>query len=137
MKLSIILFLLILMLSGSAMAELTVIANESVPVNELSANDIKQIFTGKKRSWDNGDIIAPAALVSGESHEAFLSRFIEKSRMQFRTHWKKLVFTGQAQALKEFESESDLVEFVAGTKGAIGYIDSASPHKNVKAIAVK
>ena len=137
MKFSIILFLLILMSGIPAMAELTVIVNESVSTDELSANDVKQIFTGKKRSWGNGDIIVAVALMSGEIHEDFLKKFIELSRMQFRTYWKKLVFTGQAQSLTEFDSEKDLVAFVAGTKGAIGYIDSATPHDNVKAVVIK
>ena len=119
------------------MAETTIIINESVPVDELSMNDVKQIFTGKKRSWENGDIIIPAVLTRGETHENFLTKFTQKSRMQFRTYWKKLVFTGKAQALNEFGSESDLVEFVAGTKGAIGYIDSDSPHKGVKVVKIK
>lgn len=137
MKTSIILFLLILILSSSAMAETAVIINESVAADELSISDVKQIFMGKKRSWDNGDIIVAAALTSGDTHEIFLKKFIEKSRMQFRTYWKKLVFTGKAQALNEFSSESDLVAFVASTKGAIGYIDSATPHQGVKVVKIK
>ena len=137
MRYSIILFFLIFSLSSSAIAEPTVIVNKSVHVDELNTNDVKQIFMGKKRSWENGDIIVAAVLESGETHENFLKKFIEKSRMQFRTYWKKLVFTGKAQALNEFGSESDLVAFVADTKGAIGYIDSASPHENVKVITIK
>ena len=137
MRSSIIIFFLILILSSSAMDEPTVIVNESVSVDTLSMDDVKQIFMGKKRSWENGDIIVAAVLESGETHENFLKKFIQKSRMQFRTYWKKLVFTGKAQALNEFDSDNDLVTFVANTKGAIGYIDSASPHKGVKVVAIK
>lgn len=137
MKYPIIIFFLILILSGSAMAEPAVIVNESVPVDELSRDDVKQIFTGKKRSWENGDIIVAVVLKSGQTHESFLKNFIQKSRVQFRTYWKKMVFTGKASALKEFGSESELVAFVASTKGAIGYIDSASPHTGVKVLSIK
>lgn len=137
MKFSIILFISILIYTGSAIAEPTIIVNESMPVNELSKNDVKQIFIGKKRNWENGDSIIPVILKAGETHKTFLMKFLHKSEAQFKTYWKKLVFTGRGQAPQEFKTESELVEYVAKTKGAIGYIDSASLQEGVKQISIK
>jgi hypothetical protein len=36
-----------------------------------------------------------------------------------------------------FATEAELVAFVAATPGAVGYIDSATPHEGVKEVAVK
>ncbi len=137
MKKYMILFFFILVFTSSAIAETTVIVNGSLPVNELSEYDLKQIFIGKKRNWKNGDLIVPVTLTSGNTHKSFLNRFLKKSESQFKTYWKKMVFTGKAQALKEFDSEKDLVAFVASTKGAVGYIDSATPHEGMKKINIR
>jgi hypothetical protein len=38
---------------------------------------------------------------------------------------------------KSLESEAAVVEYVAHTAGAIGYISKATPHEGVKVIAVR
>ncbi len=50
--------------------------------------------------------------------------------------WKKVVFTGAGTPPKILKTEADLIEFVAETAGAIGYIDAATPHEGVNVIAL-
>ena len=47
-----------------------------------------------------------------------------------------MVFTGKGSLPRLFESEEELVQFVRNTPGAIGFIQSATPHDGVKTIAM-
>jgi ABC-type phosphate transport system substrate-binding protein len=55
---------------------------------------------------------------------------------QFTNHWRKIVFSGTGKEPRTFDSESELVAFVARTPGAIGYVDSSTPHARVKTLEV-
>ncbi|NLD36831.1 MAG: hypothetical protein GX654_08180 [Desulfatiglans sp.] len=124
--------------TGSAVAsEYIIIANESVQGDAISNNDAAQIFIGKKRAWENGDTIVPVTLTNGTTHENFLKEVVNKSPLQFKTYWKNVVFTGKGQALKNFDSESDLVSFVVNTKGAIGYISSNTQCSGAKILTIR
>ncbi len=131
------LFLIFILTESAVAADYILIANESVTVHEISQKDAEQIFIGKKRTWDNGDIIVPVILNSGEAHNSFLKEVTKKSPMQFKTYWKKIVFTGKGQALKNFDSENDLVSFVKSTKGAVGYISIDTRCSGTKKISIK
>ena len=54
MKLLYIGCLMIIVLAQSAMAEVLVIANPSVQESTLSKIEIKQIFFGRNRKWQDG-----------------------------------------------------------------------------------
>ena len=50
--------------------------------------------------------------------------------------WRKAVFTGQGAMLKELSSESALLDYVAATPGAIGYVSRVSSPDSVKVLTV-
>jgi ABC-type phosphate transport system substrate-binding protein len=47
------------------------------------------------------------------------------------------VFSGQASMPKSLDGEAAMVEFVAHTPGAIGYLGKATPHQGVKVLVVR
>jgi len=54
---------------------------------------------------------------------------------EFRSQWRKVVFTGQGAMPKAFDSESALIEYVADTPGAVGYVSRISQQDRVKLLA--
>lgn len=118
-------------------ADLVMIGNRSVPVSELSASDIQNIYLGKKKVWGNGMKIELAVLGSGPVTDKFLKDYVKKNSNTFDTHWKKQLFTGVGKPPVKFEKEKDLVEYVSSNKGAMGYVSSQSVSENVKIILVK
>lgn len=103
-------------------------------VADASAGDLKNIFLNQKTTWGNGDRVVLATLKGGATHEAFMKETVSKTASQFKSYWRKLVFTGKAKLPKAFASEAELVRFVASTPGAVGYIDDATPHDGVKVV---
>lgn len=114
-----------------------IIANKDVPSSALSSDDVKQIFLGNKTAWDNGDKIVFVVQDRTKTADVFLKTYVKKSSSQYDNFWKKQVFTGKGKAPQSFSSDQELVEFVANTPGAIGYISSDANSTNVKTIAVQ
>jgi ABC-type phosphate transport system substrate-binding protein len=120
----------------SLASDLVMIGNRSVPVSELSQEDIQNIYLGKKKNWDNGMKIMVATLVDGAVTDKFLKDYVKKNSNTFDTYWKKQIFTGGGKPPVKFDKEKDLVEYVSSNKGALGYVSSQSVSENVKIILV-
>ncbi|SEG54431.1 hypothetical protein SAMN05421819_3421 [Bryocella elongata] len=113
-----------------------IIANPSVKASEASKGDLKDIFTGASSSL-GGSHVTPVLLKSGAANDEFLAAYIGKSDAAFMASWRSLVFSGQATMPKSFDSDAAVVEYVAKTPGAIGYIGKGSPHEGTKVLAGK
>jgi ABC-type phosphate transport system substrate-binding protein len=122
---------------SQAHAQAIVIANPSVKSAEVSKGDLRDVFTGAASSLKDGSHVTPVLLKSGSAHDEFLSEYIGKNDTAFRASWRSLVFSGQATMPKSLDSDSAMVEYVAHSPGAIGYIGKATLHEGVKVLAVK
>lgn len=137
---SITVFLLFIALPAPAITlanDVVIITNEGVPTQTLSRDDIKQIFLGKKTTWDNGEKIIFAVQDRTEASDLFLKKYILKSAYQFDIYWKKQVFTGKGRTPRSFSSDQELVQFVSQTHGAIGYVSSGVDIGKTKNILVR
>ncbi len=122
---------------GIALAgDVVVIANNDVPVSSLTSDELKNIFLAKKTQWDNGQKIDFVTLKQGDVHEAFLKAYLSKTASQFQRYFRTLVFTGKGKTPPSFQTEDDLVGYVAGTGGAIGYVSSGTNTDSAKVINI-
>ncbi len=101
-----------------------VVANSST--GELSKANLKKMYLGKMKSWPDGSKVVLTVLKSGDDHKAFLKGKVGKSESQFKSYWKKKVFTGKGVMPKNFASDTDLLSFIASNPGAIGYVSEGS-----------
>ena len=120
-----------------AQAQVVVIANASIKASDVSAGDMRDIFTGATSTLKGGAAVGPVLLKQGATHDEFLTRYIGKSDSAFRASWRSLVFSGQGTMPHTLDSESAVVEYVSHTPGAIGYITRSTPHDGVKILAVR
>ena len=133
--LSILLFCSGLIADAFAM-DVMVICNKSVPESSLTKSELRNIFLGKKQEWSTGDSIIPVTLKKGEAHKAFCKIYLIKSPSQFIAYWKKMLFTGKGMIPKSFDNEKEMVDFIATTKGAIGYVSAGQTHDHVKVLQI-
>lgn len=130
-----ILFVLICLASTAAFAEVVVIANNGVSETSMTKEKIKNIFLGKIVKWQDGGRIHFVTL-KGDVHKDFLKAYVGRNASQYKTYWKKIMFTGKGSMPKTFSTEQEMVQYVANTEGAIGYIDKNTATENVKTISV-
>ncbi len=126
----------ILVLESSAFADVVFITNNSVTYDSLTKAEIKGIFTGEIAAWHDGQDIKFITLKKGPTHHEFTRKYMRKSESQFLRYWRKQVFTGTGSMPKSFLSEKDLVDYVASTDGAIGYISATTSAEGVKNITI-
>jgi ABC-type phosphate transport system substrate-binding protein len=117
--------------------EVVIIANKNVPVASLGSKDIKEIFLGKKINWENDEKIIFAVQDRTDASDTFLKTYVRKNAYDYDVFWKKQVFTGKGKAPPSFSTDQELVQFIARTPSAIGYVSSGTDTGNVKIIPVR
>lgn len=132
-----ILFLLAASCVALPAADFKVVANQSVGAASVSSDELKAVFLGTKTSLGDGSHVAPVLEKSGAAHEAFLKDCVGKSEAALNTYYRSLVFTGKGSMPKTVGSDADVLEYVAKTKGAIGYVASSTSPSGVKVLDVK
>lgn len=118
-------------------ADIKVIANVSVGVASVSAEELKGVFLATKTSLSDGSHVEPVLLKSGAAHEAFLKSYVGKSDSALETYYRSLVFTGKGSMPKSFASDAEVVAFVEKTKGAIGYVAAGAGVGGAKVLDLK
>jgi ABC-type phosphate transport system substrate-binding protein len=126
-----------LLFGGRAQAQVVVIANPSVKAVDLPTADLRDIFTGASSTLKDGSRVTPVLLKPGAINDSFLTLYIGRSDSAFRANWRSLLFSGQAMMPRTLDSEAAVVEYVAHTPGAIGYVARSTPHEGVKTLAVR
>src|SRR5688572_16595819 len=94
-----------------------VIANESAPSASLSADQLKDMYTGKSMYWEGG--AAVTIVYVGDKTDAALKEVSGMDSSAFKTFWQRLAFSGRGQAPKKTDDAAAAVALVASTKGAI------------------
>lgn len=133
---AIILYLIQLWSDNLIFAQEIIIAHPKVALDSLSSNELKNIFLGKKTYWPNGERIVVVMQKSGIVHDNFLNEHIDMTAIAFRNYWRKRVFSGVGLPPESFDSDSDIVRYVAAMPGAISYIANNSAYKNVKILSI-
>jgi len=125
------------LLGMEAHAQVLVIANSSVNAVEVSKAELRDVFTGASSSFRGTSQVAPVLLKQGPVNEDFLDLYVGKSDSAFRASWRSILFSGQGVLPKTLDSDVAVVEYVAHTPGAVGYIGRSSPHDGVKTLIVR
>jgi len=116
--------------------DVVLVANKSVQIAEIRDADLRAIFTGEKTRFADGSHAVPVTLKGGPVHEVFLRNHVGENPEGFRARWRKAVFTGQGAMPKTFDSEAALIQYVAATPGAVGYVSRISAQDNVKSLTL-
>ncbi|MCZ7555320.1 MAG: hypothetical protein M5R41_02805 [Bacteroidia bacterium] len=131
------LLLTALLLSGmDATAQTVVIVHSSVSTKNLGSKELMDIYTLNTSRWESGTRINVFELKSGRAKEAF-HEFIGMSEEELKKIWLRKQFTGKARPPRSVPTEEALIDLVAETEGAIGYVSERSlkSGKDVRIVA--
>jgi len=120
-----------------AAAELKVIANPSVGASSVTADELKGVFLATKTSLSDGSHVEPVLEKGGPAHESFLKEYLGKTDAALQTYYRSLLFTGKGIMPKTLASDAEVVEYVAKTKGTIGYVSAGANTSGVKTLEVR
>lgn len=145
-KLIITVFSVMLLLFQSLMAfsapyaeasEFIFVANRSVAQDTLTKDEIKYIYLGRKKKWDDGSQITFAVFQSKIYQQDFVLDLTGKTSEQFRHYWQQNVFTGNGQMPPVFDNPQNLIDFISKKEGSIGYVPAGIQTGDLKRIEIR
>ena len=116
---------------NSSFGQISVIVSKS-STQTLTKDDAKEIFSGAKTTWSNGNKVQVVDQSDTEVGGKFYSDFLSKSVNKVRLQWTKLVLSGQAVAPIKAADDEEVKKNVAKDPNNVGYINSKSLDPSVK-----
>ncbi|MFT7404393.1 hypothetical protein [Zhongshania sp.] len=108
--------------------DIVVLTHADVKTGELNLNNLRAIFSIRKRSWDNKIPIKVYVLPDkNEIHQKFCKTILKVYPYVLREQWDRLIFSGTGIPPTTVDTEEELQEMVNATPGAIGYAIVNSP----------
>ncbi|HXS19081.1 MAG TPA: hypothetical protein VN764_17905 [Polyangiaceae bacterium] len=134
-----LLLVLLLITSGRAdeKPSFYVIAHPSVAATSLPTRFVADAFLKKVTRWESGAVIHPVDLPStSKTRIAFTDQVLRRSVAAVRSYWQQRIFSGRDVPPPEVDTESQVVKYVAGHPGALGYVSDSTELQGVKLIAL-
>lgn len=123
-------------MSAHANDEIVFVVHKGNPINKLTGQEIKSIFLGKKRTWENSESITLVVQENNKTHETFTRNALVKSPLQFSIYWKKKLFTGKGLLPHAVKNDQKMINFITSNPNSIGYIKKTSLTGVVKDIVI-
>jgi len=124
---------------------LTVNANAQILIthpdnnaSQLSKNSVRSIFAMRTPHWPDGSPIQVFVLDDQTPiHISFCKHLLGMFPYQLRRVWDRQVFSGTGIAPVTVDTEQEMIEKVASTPGAIGYIMPQNMTSSIKVIGAQ
>jgi ABC-type phosphate transport system substrate-binding protein len=129
-----LMFLFLLITTNFAYAAVSVIVHPSNGSN-FESSTIKRIFTGKEKSFSNGNKVIPISQGAGSPvTDEFNNKVLKKSSAQLKAYWSKLIFTGKGTPPKEVSNDAEVIKMISANPDTIGFISSDAVTDAVKVV---
>lgn len=117
-----IVFLTLMLIPLPSLAELVIVTSTNSPINSLTENEVRQLFSGQLRSI-SGQRLQPLDLSARDStRELFYQKLMGRGPDQMRAYWTRLIFTGQGQPPREVSGVQELLTLSASSTEYVGYL---------------
>jgi len=121
--------------SSPALAQIAVVVSKSNPVNDLSLEDLEDLYLGRRTTFASGELV-----VLGEyrpARRSFYQVVLRLSESAVNRHWIGIVFSeGQASPPRVFRDAEAAHRFVLSTRGAICFLDLAAVTDDMKVLTI-
>lgn len=122
-------------LPAVARADLVVVVNVRSGVAAMSRNEVVNLFFGRSRQFFNGLEAQPVDLVDSHPDRArFYQALVGKDTAQVEAYWSRQVFTGKNRPPPRLTSAEEVVKWVVGNPGGIGFVDASKVDARVRVV---
>lgn len=123
-KLAIALFTLMAWLPGGANAEILVVASKGAEVAGITLEDVRQLFSGTKRSIGGIDMTPVDLSPESPVREEFYQQVMNKNAAQMRSYWARMTFTGRGNPPRAVNTVRELTTLLSPSGSQyIGYVN--------------
>ncbi|THB74093.1 MAG: hypothetical protein D6B28_02655 [Gammaproteobacteria bacterium] len=105
-----------------------IIANSSLFQGTISKRELRSIFSLRLKQWRTGERIivvtySDATSVGKTFHANFCKDALGVFPHQLQQAWDRSIYSGTGVPPKKVDTLEQMLDFIAKTKGAIGYVD--------------
>ncbi len=120
-----------------AQAQMVIVVNKNNPITHISPFQLKKIYNGNYKLWDNGTRIIPVDYPETDPLTINFSEIIVRVDIETR-HMAQMqkLFAGVGAPPRTEKNCAAVISFVASEPGAIGYVTKESVNSSVKVILV-
>lgn len=121
-----------------ALAEpVAVVVNRENPRSDVSTEELKSIYLGKRTEWSDGTRTVPVDQApAAPGRAAFLEAVLGMSKAQFAEHWVDQQVRGAGSPPRVATSAAAAVKLVAKLRGAVAFVPVSQVTSAVKVIFV-
>lgn len=116
-------------------AEVLVIVHPDNPVNQLSREQVIDIYMGRYANFSDGHTALAYDLAPDSPiRAAYYQKLVNKSVAQVNAYWSRLLFSGRATPPLALPDAKAVSQAILKNRDAIGYIDSQYLVDKVKVV---
>jgi ABC-type phosphate transport system substrate-binding protein len=120
---------------GVAAANVVVVVSAKSAITALSNSQVSDLFLGKVSRFPGGLLAVPIDQAEGSNaRNEFYAKFADKTPVQIKAYWSKIIFTGRGQPPRVAASGEEVKKRIAGDPAAIGYIEEKLVDASVRVI---
>lgn len=116
---------------------LKMIAHPSIDIDEISMEELRSIFLGTTTTIKKGAPVTPVLSREDGNLNHFASAYLGKTTSALETYYRSLMFTGKWSMPLGFASDAKVVDYVAKTPGAIGFVRDTTRADQVKTLRIR
>ncbi len=113
-------------------ADVSVIANKGISVDSITTKQAKKLWLGKLKKLSGIRVTVMDQPADKKVSEDFYLNVVKKKPSQLKAYWAKISFTGKGYPPKKLKDDAAIINWVANTPGALGYVDSTTVNDSVK-----
>lgn len=107
-----------------------VVVNKTSYTSDLSTQELRSLFTLKRRVWSDGTSVQLVTLkIQNDSHHDFIKTVLKLFPYQVTRLWERQVFSGSALSPLQVDTYADLITEVGNHPGTLGYIRGSQIEK--------
>ena len=115
-----------------------IIVNPSNPTASVERKFLEDAFLKKITVWPSGDVIRPVDLApDSTTRDRFTRDVLNRSVEAVKSYWQQRIFSGRDVPPPELDHDDDVVKFVLGHPGGVGYVSGTATVAGVKVVAVR
>lgn len=118
------LFCTLCLLSAAVIAEPVVVVNARSGINQLSQDEVINIFLGRYRRLPNGLTAVPVDQPENSPlRREFYRRLVNKDLHEITAYWSRLIFSGKTSPPSQAADTTEVIQLLAGNIGAVAYLE--------------
>jgi ABC-type phosphate transport system substrate-binding protein len=124
---------------AQAQARFKIVVNAGSSVGSFTAAEVSRFFLKKTVRWSSGEPVHAVDLPETSPIRANFSQAIhDRPVAAIKVYWQQQIFAGQGVPPVELASEREVLDYVAATVGAIGYVSADAPvREGVKVVPLR